>query len=76
MGKCMIVTNQIAKRKGKPTIEFYKKGKPQYYCYGYEDKMTDEPYQECKKCPKWVFGDQCDKDFEEAKKNNLLTPGS
>lgn len=72
MAKCMIVTNGIANKKGKPSIEFYKNGKPQYYCCGYENKMTDEPYKECIECPRWVLGEQCAKDFEEAKTNGLL----
>ena len=69
----MIVVNHIAKKKGKPTIEFHKNGKPQYYCYGYEDKMTDEPYQECRECSRWALGEQSEKDFEDAKKNGLLS---
>ncbi len=72
MAKCVIVTNGIADKKGKPTIEFYKNNKPQYYCYGYENRMTDEPYQECRDCPKWALGEQCEKDFEEAKVNDYL----
>ena len=43
----------------------YKDGKPQYYCYGYIDSMTDEPLEECVNCKKWVDGEQCEKDYEE-----------
>ena len=66
MKKCMLVANGIVSQKGKPSIEFYKDGKPQYYCMGYEDERTDEAYPECMECPRWVFGEQCEKDFEEA----------
>lgn len=39
------------KERGKASIEWYdNKGKPQYYCYGYIDKMTDELIDECKNC--------------------------
>ena len=37
-------------RRGEPSIEWNKDGKPQYYCYGYIDKMTDELLTECKEC--------------------------
>ena len=65
MEKCPLVRKGITRRKGKPSIEFYKDGKPQYYCYGYKDSMTDEPHEACKKCKKWVNGEQCEKDYEE-----------
>ena len=32
MAKCMIVTNGIADKKGKPSIEFYKNRKPIFLC--------------------------------------------
>lgn len=56
--------------RGKPTTEFYIDGKPQIYCYGWFDGMTDEPLQICKECPDWVDGEQCEKDFQEAKEKN------
>ena len=65
MERCVLVRKGIVKYKGKPTIEFYKDGKPQYYCYGYMDLMTDEPFEECVNCKKWVYGEQCEKDYEE-----------
>lgn len=37
-------------RRGDPTIEFYKDGVPQYYCYGYVDGSTDEPLDTCRNC--------------------------
>ena len=72
MEKCMLITNGIVSQKGNPSIEFYKDGKPQYYCMGYENMMTDEPYTECRECPRWALGYQCEKDFEEAKRLGLL----
>lgn len=72
MGKCALASKGIVRQKGKPSIEFYKNGKPQYYCMGYENRMTDEPYQECMECPRWVLGKQSEKDYEEAKRMGLL----
>lgn len=43
------------KRRGKPTTEFYKDGKPQIYCYGWIDKMTDEPLKECRECLDYAY---------------------
>ena len=37
-------------RRGESSVEWYKDGKQQYYCYGYIDKMTDELLPECKEC--------------------------
>ena len=56
-------------KKGKPTTEFFKDGKPQIYCYGWIDAMTDEPLKECKNCADWVNGEQCEKDFSERLKD-------
>lgn len=39
---CKAKINGKVKTKGKSSIEFYKDGKPQYYCYGYNDNNTDE----------------------------------
>lgn len=49
-------------RRGQPSIEWYKDGKPQYYCYGYIDKMTDELLPECKECRSHVYEAQTDLD--------------
>ena len=57
--------------RGKSTTEFYIDGKPQIYCYGWQDAMTDEPLPECKEGKDWVYGEQCEKDFEEAKANGF-----
>lgn len=62
------VTKCPLMQRGKPTTEFYdKNGKPQIYCYGYENKMYDEPLDECKNCLDWVYGEQIEKDFEKFK---------
>lgn len=57
--------------RGKPTTEFHINGKPQIYCYRWIDGMTDEPLEICKKCADWVNGEQCDRDFEQAKANGF-----
>jgi hypothetical protein len=51
---CKAKKKGIVKRRGKPTIEFYKNEKPQYYCYGYIDATTDEPIDDCKRCRDFV----------------------
>lgn len=47
---------------GNPSIEWYKDGKPQYYCYGYIDKMTDDLLTECQECKSNVYKAQDDLD--------------
>ena len=49
--------------KGRASIEWYKEGKAQYYCYGYKDRRTDELIEECQKCRKNVIYAQ--EDLEE-----------
>ena len=51
---CKAKKKGIVKRRGKPTIEFYRDEKPQYYCYGYIDSETDEPLEDCKRCKDFV----------------------
>ena len=51
---CAAKKKGIVRRRGKPTIEFYKNEKPQYYCYGYIDATTDEPIDDCKRCRDFV----------------------
>lgn len=53
--------------RGYPSIGFYKDGKPQYYCLGRMDAETEEPLPECKECPDWVYGEQCEEDFQKAR---------
>lgn len=52
-------------KRGYPTTEFYKNGKPQIYCMGRIDQMNDEPLDECKQCKDFVYGAQCATDLEE-----------
>ena len=57
-------------RRGEPSIEWYKDKKPQYYCYGYIDKMTDELLSECKECRSHVYKAQGDLDEYNRRKEN------
>lgn len=50
--------------RGRSTTEFYKKGKPQIYCYGWNDARNDEPIEVCKNCKDFVYGEQLEYDFE------------
>lgn len=36
--------------RGSPSIEFYKDGKPQYFCIGWNDPKTDELIETCANC--------------------------
>lgn len=53
--------------RGKASTEFHIDGKPQIYCNGWQDAMTDEPLAECKACQDWVYGEQCEIDFKKAR---------
>ena len=73
----MSKTNCIAVKKeegitirGKPTIEWYDNGKPQYYCMGYKDSSTEEPLNTCKNCIDFVHGSQIEIDFKKFKESN------
>ena len=57
-----------ALRRGEPSVEWYKDGKPQHYCYGYIDKMTDELLPECKECMSHVSKAQDDLDEYNSRK--------
>jgi len=52
--------------RSKAETEFYKDGKPQIYCCGWIDPMTDEPFKVCQNCKDWASGEQCEKDFKAA----------
>lgn len=54
--------------RGHASIEFFIGHKPQKYCYGWKDSRTDEVVECCRNCKDWVFGEQCDIDFEKARK--------
>lgn len=62
---CRAKMQGIVKRRGKPTIEFYKNEKPQYYCYGYIDSMTDELLEVCENCSDHV--NKADEDLDKWK---------
>lgn len=47
---CRAVKNGEVKIKGKATIEFYKDGKPQYYCEGYIDNSLEALMETCRNC--------------------------
>ena len=51
--------------RGKATVEWYDKGKPQYYCLGYKDSSTNEPLKTCKCCIDFVGGSQIEIDFKK-----------
>lgn len=57
-------------RRGESSVEWYKERKPQYYCYGYIDKMTDELLLECKECKSHVSKAQDDLDEYNYQKEN------
>ena len=61
--------------RGKPTTEFYKivdgKRKPQIYCYGWKDVRTDDALQCCLDCDDFVYGEQCEKDFDKYKEESM-----
>ena len=66
--------------RGKSSVEFRVispsgKVKDQIYCYGYcydEDNPTTSAHEECEKCLDWVYGEQSDIDFENAKRSGRL----
>lgn len=67
---CQAKKKGIVKYRGKPTIEFYKDEKPQYYCYGYIDSETDEPLEDCKQCKDFVdFAQEDLEKYIEVSKN-------
>lgn len=53
-------------KRGRPSTEFCKDGKPQIYCYGWVDQMTDEALDGCKRCLDWAYGDQVSRDLQLA----------
>lgn len=50
------------KERGKPSIEWYKNGKPQYYCYGFGHKETGKLLEVCQNCRQNVVYAQDDLD--------------
>lgn len=64
----MVHTKCILKKRGRPYTDFYINGKPQIYCMGWIDMMTDEPLPECRSCPDWIEGEQNEIDYREEQK--------
>ena len=71
---CKATESGKVSRRGQPSIEWYKDGKPQYYCYGYIDKMTDELMPECKECRSHVSKAQDDLDKYNRRNMSDLKP--
>ena len=67
---CKAVKKGEVPIRGDPTIEFYKDGVPQYYCYGYVDEGTDELLETCRNCMDNVIYAQ--KDLEEWKNQSEI----
>ena len=59
---CKAKEHGKVKRRGGPSIEWYKNGKPKYYCSGYVDLKTDDWLPECKACRSHVSKAQLDLD--------------
>lgn len=57
--------------RGKPTIEWYDNGKPQYYCMGYKDSSIEQPLKTCKNCIDFVGGSQIEIDFKKFQERNI-----
>ena len=60
---CKAKKQGIVSSRGNPSIEWYKDGVPQNYCYGYVDKMTDELFEVCQGCIDYV--DRAQEDLEK-----------
>lgn len=52
--------------RGRPSTEFYVDRKPQIYCSGWVDRMTDDLLEVCRECPDLAGGYQCEKDLAAA----------
>ena len=59
---CKAVKTYEVPRRGKPSVEWHKNGKPQYYCYGWKNSMTDELLEVCRNCKDNVIYAQDDLD--------------
>ncbi len=57
---CKVKKSGVVPTRGRPSIEWYKDGVPQYYCYGYIDRMTDQLLEVCKDCRDNVIYSQDD----------------
>ena len=52
------------KGRGRPSTEFYVLGRPQIYCRGWIDRMTDEPLSVCRRCPDFTGNEQLEQDMK------------
>ena len=59
---CIAKKEGIVAERGKASIEWYKDGEPQYYCYGYMDKRTEYYIEACRNCKNNVICAQDDMD--------------
>ena len=66
---CKAVKTFEVPRRGKPSIEWTKNGVPQYYCYGWKNKMTDELLDVCQNCKDNVIYAQDDFDKWKAEQS-------
>ena len=66
---CKAVKTYEVPRRGKPSIEWTKNGVPQYYCYGWKNKMTDELLDVCQNCKDNVIYAQDDFDKWKAEQS-------
>ncbi len=51
---CKAKKNGVVKRRLPVEDGTDEKGRIRYKCWGWFDKMTDEPIDECRACPDWV----------------------
>lgn len=60
-------------KRGRPTHEWNDGKKDHIYCYGYIDRMTDDPLPECLACPDHVSHAQDDMDafFGRSRSNEM-----
>jgi len=49
-------------KRGRPSHEWSDGTKDRIYCFGYQNRMTDEPLEECLHCPDHVSHAQDDLD--------------
>lgn len=56
------------RERGNPSHEWHDGKKSRIYCHGWIDRRTDEPLDECKKCPDHV--DKAQDDLERWKSEN------
>ena len=63
MGKVKCILRKRGLERGRATVEWYKDGIPQYYCYGQFDRAPEEPLLECRNCRDFV--ERAQEDLED-----------